>query len=69
MELLEKYQDKIDWKIISSNPSIFTYDYDEIKNNFQELGQEIIEKALHPKRMLRLMTEYGEDEVYNNYFE
>ena len=26
-------------------------------------------KALHPKRMLRLMSEYGEDEIYNIYFD
>ncbi len=34
-----------------------------------KLLQEIIEKALHPKRMLRLMIEYGEDLIYECYFE
>ena len=34
--------------------------------NFQELGEEIIAKSLHPKRIFRL---YDEDEVYNNYFD
>jgi len=53
----------------SSNPSIFTYDYDLIRENFKDLGEEIIYKALHPKRMLRLMNEYGEDEIYKNYFD
>jgi ribosomal protein L24E len=69
MELMEKNQHKIEWDLLAKNPYIFSYDYDEIKNKFQELGQEIIEKALHPKRMLRLMTEYGEDEIYNIYFD
>jgi hypothetical protein len=48
--------------MISSNPSIFTYDYELIRKNFKDLGQEIIQKALHPDRMLRLMNEYGADE-------
>jgi hypothetical protein len=55
--------------MISSNPSIFTYDYELIHNNFKDLGEEIIQKALHPKRMLRLMNEYGEDEIYKCYFD
>ena len=35
----------------------------------RELNEEIIIKALHPKRMLRLMEIYGEDEIYKNYFD
>jgi len=54
---------------LSRNPSIFTYDYQKIKDNFEELGEEIIQIALHPKRIFRLIEEYGEDEIYNNYFE
>jgi hypothetical protein len=69
MELIEKNQHKIDWDLLAKNPAIFSYDYDEIKNNFKELGEEIIEKALHPKRMLRLMAEYGEDIIYDCYFD
>ncbi len=48
---------------------MFTYDYELIKKNFKDLGEEIIQKALHPKRMLRLMEEYGEDEIYKCYFD
>jgi hypothetical protein len=69
IELLKDNQDKIDWDGFSLNSSIFTYDYEKIKNNFEVLGEEIIAKALHPKRIFRLIQEYGEDEVYNNYFE
>jgi hypothetical protein len=32
--------------MISSNPSIFTYDYELIHKNFKDLGKEIIQKAL-----------------------
>jgi hypothetical protein len=54
---------------LSANPSIYTYDYDLIKANFKELGEEIVMKALHPKRLLRLMELYGEDEIYDCYFD
>jgi hypothetical protein len=60
---------KIDWDGFSLNSSIFTYDYKKIKKNFEELGEEIIAKALHPKRIFRLIEEYGEDEIYNIYFD
>jgi hypothetical protein len=69
IELLKDNQDKIDWNGLAFNPSIFIYDYEKIKKNFEVLGEEIIAKALHPKRIFRLIQEYGEDEVYNNYFE
>jgi hypothetical protein len=69
IEILKDNPEKIDWNIISSNPSIFTYDYELIHERFKDLGEEIIKKALHPKRMLRLMNEYGEDEIYKCYFD
>jgi hypothetical protein len=40
-----------------------------IVNRVKDLGEEIIQKALHPKRIFKLIELYGEDEVYNNYFE
>jgi hypothetical protein len=66
IESPKRNMDKINWSNISSNP---TYDYQKIKKDFEELGEEIIAKALHPKRIFRLIAEYGEDEVYDNYFE
>jgi len=69
IELLKENQDKIDWDNLSLNPSIFTYPYKEIKENFEILGEEIIQKSLHPKRMLRLMELYGEEEIYKCYFD
>ena len=67
--LTKENLDKIDWNKFSENTSIFTYDYEKIKQNFQELGEEIIAKALHPKRIFKLIEEYGEDEIYNIYFD
>ena len=66
--LLEQNQDKIDWNELSLNPAIFTYDYEEIKKEKKELNEEILLKSLHPIRMLKLMQEYGEDVIYNCYF-
>jgi len=66
---LEKNQDKICWYNLARNPSIFTYDYYMISNKNKELNEEIIQKSLHPKRMLRLMEIYGEDEIYKCYFD
>jgi hypothetical protein len=69
IELLRENPDKINWFELSVNPAIFTYDYDKIKNDFQELGEEIVAKALHPKRIFRLVELYGEDEIYDIYFD
>ena len=69
IELFKENQDKINWKYLSINPLIFTYDYEKIKKNFEELAEEIIAKALYPKRIFRLIEEYGEDEIYNIYFD
>ena len=62
-----KYTDEY-YSNLSQNPSIFTYDYEAIKNKNQILNEEIIIKALHPKRMLKLMETYGEDVIYDCYF-
>ena len=68
IELLKENQDKINWKLLSKNPSIFTYDYEKIKNNFQNLKDEIIAKTLHPDRLFKLMKVYNKQDVYNTYF-
>ena len=69
IELLKENQNKINWNYLSTNPAIFTYDYEAIKSKNHELNQEIIEKSLHPQRMLRLMNEYDEDYIYYCFFD
>ena len=58
MELLEKYQDKIDWWHFTLNPNIFILDYSKMKENRKELNREIIEKAMHPTRIAKWL-EHG----------
>jgi hypothetical protein len=60
---------KIIWDLLMSNPSIFTYDYETMKKTKADLNEEVIAKALHPKRIFRLIEEYGEEEIYNIYFD
>ncbi len=72
IEILKEIQeisDEISWWFLSANPHIFVIDYEKIKDKNKELNEQIIQKSLHPKRMLRLMEEYGEDDIYNVYFD
>ena len=66
---LKNNKDKIDKELFSSNSAIFTYDYEKIRKNREELNEDIINAVIHPKRLFRLISEYGEDEIYNIYFD
>jgi hypothetical protein len=59
MEILKENQDKIDWDCLSSNKNIFELDYNKMKDNFKELGNEILEKSLNPDRIKRLSIIYN----------
>jgi hypothetical protein len=61
ISLLQKNQDKIDWFWLSKNPSIFEPDYQEMsKKRTKIIYQELMEKALHPSRMLQWINEVEE---------
>jgi len=64
IELLKNNKDKIDCEMLMSNSSIFTYDYEGMKETKADLNEEVIAMALHPKRIFRLISEYGEEEIY-----
>jgi len=53
----------------SLNPSIFTYDYEKMKKIKADLNEEVVAMALHPKRIFKLIDQYGEEEIYNIYFD
>jgi hypothetical protein len=69
ISILKKHQNFIQWYSFSENPSIFKYDYEMMKNNNLEFKEEIIAAALHPKRIFNLISKYGEDEIYDIYFD
>jgi predicted HAD superfamily phosphohydrolase len=69
IDILKQNVDRINWNLLSSNSSIFTYDYEKMRNSNQNLKEEIIAAALNPKRIFRLIAEYGEDIIYDIYLD
>ena len=69
IDLLEQHQDIgfTCYIMLLSNPSIFTYDYEKIKDNNKELNEEIIAYSLHPDRLEKLIKIYGKKEVFKSY--
>ena len=60
IHLLEQNIDNIDWTEFSNNPSIFTYDYDKLKENMMYgFYDELISKILHPDRLMRISQKYN----------
>ena len=56
----EQYIDNIDWTEFSNNPSIFTYDYDKLKENMMTgFYDELISKVLKPDRLIRISQKYN----------
>ena len=53
MKLLEKNQDKINWKFLSANPSIFELDYDKMRENNQEMYEDLIKEVMKPSRVFK----------------
>jgi hypothetical protein len=59
---LKKNQDKFSWQNLSSNPSIFKLDYQEMaKQKTRILLQELMKKVLHPLRIQNIMDTYQMD--------
>jgi len=54
IQLLEQNQDKIQWTNLFTNPNIFEHDYLSMsKERTKIIYQELIQKALHPSRVLK----------------
>jgi len=53
MHILEANPDKIYWWNISSNPGIFEYDYEAMKNHMYGSGicEELMANRFHPSNM------------------
>jgi len=50
IHILEKNQDKINWRFLSGNPEIFELDYDFFHQRMNIIRKELIEKTWHPDR-------------------
>jgi hypothetical protein len=68
IELLEKNKSFINWKQLSKNPSIFTYDYQIMMNNRKDLHNELLERILHPDNLEKLINKYGYNVIYDTYY-
>ena len=51
IHILEKNIDKIDWRALSFNSSIFIYDYDFYKKRMDVHREELMKKVFHPRRL------------------
>ena len=51
--ILEKNVDKINWRYLSRNLSIFQNDYDTMRENGKIIAEEIAKIVWHPSRMSR----------------
>lgn len=64
IDLLEANQEEIDWKRLSANPAIFTYDYQQMKANKEQLHQELMREMYHPIRIKKFLQTGRELEEY-----
>jgi hypothetical protein len=55
IDYLEKNQNKIIPLGLYKNPAIFEYDYEKMKNNISIFKEELIQKAMHPNRIKKLL--------------
>ena len=63
IHLLEQNPDKINWGMLSQNPSIFTYNYSELKRRMKEtIAEDLMKERFHPKHMDKWIGWGQEDE-------
>ena len=60
IHILEKNQDKIDWDSLSYNSEIFDYSYEYLEERCNIYKEELIQKAMSPKKLQRYI-----DDGYN----
>ena len=51
MSLLKEHPDKINWICLSLNPSIFTYDYDKMRENMLLFKEDLMKERFHPRNL------------------
>jgi hypothetical protein len=65
--LLKKNKCYINRWCLSTNPAIFTLDYEKMRKNFEAVEEEILMKVLHPKRIeyYRDTYDYDVDDMFD----
>jgi hypothetical protein len=58
IDLLKENPLKIDWTRLSQNPSIFTYDYEKMRENMLLIKEDLMKERFHP-RNLRKFSSWG----------
>ena len=53
MHLLEQNPDKINWAHLSGNPAIFKLDYKKMRENNQEMYEDLIKEVMKPSRVFK----------------
>ena len=53
IHLLEANPDKINWAHLSGNPAIFELDYEKMKENNQEMYEDLIKEVMKPSRVFK----------------
>jgi hypothetical protein len=51
IHLLEQNTDKLDWRGVSENPSIFNYDYEAMKEIREPIKGDLMAERLHPDHL------------------
>ena len=63
IHLLEQNTDKIAWFVLTGNPSIFSYNYSELKRRMKEtIAEDLMKERFHPKHMDKWVGWGQEDE-------
>ncbi len=63
IHLLEQNQDKINWYSLSTNPAIFAYDYEEIKQLYSEKNSCVAAWFNQPRFIEKFIQEHGMDAI------
>ena len=58
IKLLEQNQEKIYWYGLSTNPSIFEYDYEAMETNCLVYKEDLMKERFHPKNLYKF-TSWG----------
>ena len=67
IDILLKNLDKVNYKRLSKNPAIFEYDYHGLKERCDIYRKELMEKAMHPSKIQKLLDMGIEIEDLDDY--